>query len=200
MSEENQVEETVPVRKYNAAREEERKLRARVAELEPLAAKVAELEPLAGKLTEYEGKFKAMETEHASALARLGEDLAMAEVGLTDPLGRDTARVVYQRLPEKDRPALGDYLRSLSGEGVEVPKPLQPYFTRAAVADPKAADPKVVPPKPAERPAVMGSDGSSMQARLKAAQAEFARTRDPQVLIDADKQYQEFRRAKGGRP
>lgn len=195
MSEENQVEETVPVRKYNAAREEERKLRARVAELEPLAAKVAELEPLAGKLTEYEGKFKAMETEHASALARLGEDLAMAEVGLTDPLGRDTARVVYQRLPEKDRPALGDYLRSLHVEGAEVPKPLQSYFNRAA-----AADPKVVQPKPAERPAVPGSDGSSMQARLKAAQAEFARTKDPRVLEDSLKQYQEFRRAKGGRP
>lgn len=200
MSDENTTPEMVPLEKYNKAKEEARKLTARVSELEPLAAKAAELEPLAGKLAEYEGKLKAMETEHASALARLGEDLAMAEVGLTDPLGRDTARVVYQRLPEKDRPALGDYLRSLSGEGAEVPKPLQPYFTRAAVVEPKAADPKATQPKAAERASVMGGDGSTMQALLKQAQAEFARTRNPQVLVDADKQYQEFRRAKGGRP
>lgn len=200
MNEETQAAESVPLEKYNRAKEEARKLKERVAELEPMAAKVAELEPLAGKVSEYEGKLKALESEHAAEVARLGEDLVMAEVGLTDPLGRDTARVVYQRLPEKDRPALGDYLRSLTSEGADIPKPLQPYFTRPAAQPAADVKPKEPPPRNAAPPSTMGADGMALHKILTDAQAEFARTRNPQVLIDADKRFQEAVRAKAGRP
>jgi len=202
MSDENQAPETVPLEKYNRAQEELRKARERVRELEPAAARVAELEPLTVRVAEYETKIATLTTEHTSAVARLTEDLAMAEVGLTDPLGRDTARVVYQRLPEKDRPAIGDYLRSLNADGADIPKPLQPYFTRQPATDTTATiqRPKEPPPKNADPPATMGGDGVSLHKILTDAQKEFARTRNPQVLIDADKRYQEAVRAKAGRP
>lgn len=207
MSDENQAPETVPLEKYNRAQEELRKARERVRELEPIAAKVGDLEPLTGKVAEYEAKIAALTTEHTSALSRLSEDLAMAEVGLTDPLGRDTVRLVYTRLPEQDRPALADYVRSLKAEGADIPKPLQPYFTRPAPTDTNPATtaatthrPKDPPPKNADPPATMGGDGVSLHKILTDAQKEFARTRNPQVLIDADKRYQEAVRAKAGRP
>ena len=199
MSDENTTPDTVPLDKYNRKSEELRKANERIKELEPLAARVPDLEAVAAKVPEYETRLAALTSEHSATLSRLTEDLAMADVGLTDPLGRDTVRLVYGRLPEKDRPALGDYVRGLTAEGAEVPKPLQPYFTRATPAEspPRNAAP---PPRNAAPPATPGADGSNLLKLLEDAQREFRRTGNAQVLADADKRFQEAMRARGGRP
>ncbi len=200
MSDENSgTPEVVELAKYNRAKEDLRKANERVKELEPLAARVAELEPLATKATTLEAQLAELTTARQADAARWSEELALADVGLTDPVGRDVARVVYGRLPEKDRPAIADYVRSLSAEGADVPKPLQPYFSRPAaqVVTPAAT---VKPPTTAAKPTTTGAEGSSMAAQLKAAEAEYPRTGNIQVLKEAMDAYNESQRKSTGRP
>lgn len=193
--------EVVELAKYNRAKEDLRKANERVKELEPLAARVAELEPLATKATTLEAQLAELTTARQADAARWSEELALADVGLTDPVGRDVARVVYGRLPEKDRPTIADYVRSLSADGADVPKPLQSYFTKPApaaqVVTPAAT---IKPPAPATKPATTGAEGSAMEAKMKAAEAEYRRTGDVQALAATVKAYDEYRRNSTGRP
>jgi hypothetical protein len=200
MSDENNAgtPEVVELAKYNKAKEETRKAHERIKELEPLAARVAELEPLAAKATELEGKLAEITAAREADTARWGEELALAEVGLADQLGRDVARAVYQRLPEQDRPTLPDFARGLSKEGADIPKPLQPYFTRPAAAVTPPA--RVEPPNPAGKPAVTGADGTSIGRMLADAQAAYRRTGDAKALEAAMTRYRESVNKSTGRP
>lgn len=57
----------------------------------------------------------------------LSADVRLAELGL-DGEGRQIARTLYGNLPEKDRPALGDWVAGLREKGAEVPRGLAPYL------------------------------------------------------------------------
>lgn len=193
--------ETVPVEKFNKAQEQLRKAQERIAALEPLEARVKELEPFQSQAGDLAKKYETLKGEHKSVTTRYAEDLSMAEAGLTDPMGRDVARLVHGRLPEEGRPPLGDYLRGLRAEGAEVPAPLRAYF--ATVTPPAAgAPPKDPPPKapnPVPPPKAPGGDGSSLLKALRDGEAHYRATRDPGPLQEALKATETARANSGGR-
>ena len=114
----------VPYHRFKEVNDELRVLKARVAELEP---KAGEADGLRRKLEETRDSGKAQ-------LAAMGVHLSMADAGLTDPLGREVAQLVYNKLPEEGRPPLVDWFRGLGAEGVDVPAPLREYVKPKAKA------------------------------------------------------------------
>ena len=132
-----------------------------------LKARIAELEPAAGEADTLRRKLDELKDANKAQLASLGTHLAMADAGLTDPLGREVAQLVYSRQPEEGRPPLVDWLKGLRAEGADVPAPLRPYLT--------------APPKPAPT----GTNGKPPPAAanvtaqaIREAEAEFKRTGD----------------------
>lgn len=103
-------------------------------QLKALRAKVADLEPKAGEADALRRKLDEAKDIHKAQLADLSTHLTMADAGLTDPLGREVANLVYGKLPADGRPAMGDWLRGLRSEGADVPPPLRPYLTSAQQA------------------------------------------------------------------
>ena len=142
-----------------------------------LKARIAELEPAAGEADALRRKLDELKDANKAQLASLGTHLAMADAGLTDPLGREVAQLVYSRQPEEGRPPLVDWLKGLRAEGADVPAPLRPYLT----APPQSGTMTTAPPKPAPT----GTNGKPPPAAanvtaqaIREAEAEFKRTGD----------------------
>lgn len=104
------------------AREEAAAAKARVTELEAAAAEVPTLK---------------------QQLAALTDELDLSRAGLNDPDAVEVARLHHARLPEADRPKLGEWWTSLKAEGATVPKALTPWIVAPTAADGK---PPVKPP------------------------------------------------------
>jgi hypothetical protein len=74
-------------------------------------------------------------------------DTTLADAGIRDPVGRAAARLEYARLPEKDRPALGDWLTTLRTDAKareKVSTAIRSYFegsTRTTNPDSKTKPP-----------------------------------------------------------
>ena len=66
---------------------------------------------------------------------------AVYQIGITDPEAIEVARTLHSRLPEKDRPPLPDWLRSVKEDPSKAPKALTPYLTQPAAAAQPAAQP-----------------------------------------------------------
>jgi hypothetical protein len=88
--------------------------------------KAAKYDELQTRYTELQGKYDAQET-------RFREDLALAKTGL-DEEGLEVARFLHGRLPEKDRPALADWLKSFDGDKNPAPTALRGYLDASAGA------------------------------------------------------------------
>lgn len=107
--------------------------KARVAVLETenraLSERGVSVDSLAAEL-------KATKAQHASALAKVTEELGLSRAGLNDPTGAAIARTLHGMLPEADRPTLLDYVQGFRAEDApEPPVGLAPYLGLA----PKAA-------------------------------------------------------------
>lgn len=163
----------VPYHRFKEVNDTVKSLKARLAELEP---KATEADTLRRKLEEAKDANKAQ-------LADLGTHLAMADAGLTDPLGREVAQLVYRKQPEEGRPPLVDWLKGLRAEGADVPAPLRPYLTPSTPA--AATVTTSTPPATQATPAPTGTNGKPPPAAgnvtaqaIREAEAAFKRTGD----------------------
>jgi hypothetical protein len=120
-SEKRRVPETVPYSEFSAARKERADALKRVADLEAQVAQVAELQ-------------KTVETYKAKE-AEWGTERTLMESGFLDPEARDVAKYLYSRLPEKDRPALPDMVKTWTADPSKAPRPLQPYLAASKTQD-----------------------------------------------------------------
>lgn len=102
---------------------------ARVSEVEAeLAAatkRIGTADTLAKRVGELEGELKLEREDRAV-------DRAVYGSGITDPEGVDQVRYHYGRLPEKDRPPVSDWLKSVTADPAKAPKSLQPFLPAAA--------------------------------------------------------------------
>ncbi len=128
---ENKTPQTVPYEEFSKARKERKEaLEARKS----IEAQLAELQTKLGRVTE-------LETAVASFQSREAEwtnERTMLEHGLMDGEAREVARLFYGKVPEADRPALGDWLGTLKADPAKAPKALAAYLGSPVVAEAKA--------------------------------------------------------------
>jgi hypothetical protein len=136
-------------------------------------ARLAELEASAGEVDTLRRKLEESKDANKAQIASLGTHLAMADAGLTDPLGREVAQLVYSRQPEEGRPALVDWLRGLRAEGADVPAPLRPYLSASTATDAQAS-PRATGTTGKPPPAA----GNVTAQAIAEAEATFRRTGD----------------------
>lgn len=147
----------------DAAKVEAAELRAAKAALE------AELAPLRETAVKYETEAKAWASERT-----------FLEVGISDPEARDIARILHERIPEAERPALDVWLRAAKQDPTTAPKALQPYL-----AAPPAAVAAVAAP-PTQRPPPATARAETAPSAGVAVSAEAIRASYRQALATGD--------------
>lgn len=91
------------------------------SEHEAAQRRAAELAPLAERASK-------LEKDLGAERARWEEEKALVRHGFVDDEAIDAARYAYSRLPEKERPALGDWLADLKKDPTKAPKILGPFL------------------------------------------------------------------------
>lgn len=119
------VSETVPYSRFQTVVGEKQALANRVAELERenqgLQEKAATADTLAGQL-------RTAQAEKASTDQRFETFKAITSAGLTDPELVEAAEWAHSRLPEKDRPPIGEWLSGLREDPSKAPLVLRPHL------------------------------------------------------------------------
>lgn len=99
----------------------------------------------AKRIAELEAQLEAMKgaASKADRLAKQLEELqverAAWQAGLTDSEGIEVARMFWGKLPEKDRPALGDWLSGLKADPSTAPRALAAYLGASSSPAPAPA-------------------------------------------------------------
>lgn len=138
--------DTVPYSRFAEVVAEKEKL---LSDLRSQSRTVKELEEraaTAGTLAKQLEEEKAARQRDA---AKFNAELALTENGIADSEGREVALMLHQRLPEKDRPPIADWLKGIKEKPEGAPRPLQPYLAAPAAQPPAGGGGKAPPPKPA---------------------------------------------------
>lgn len=153
---------------------------ARVGELE---AQVKDLEKRGATVETLTSQVNDLKSQIERDRSTWAEERAVYQAGITDPEAIDVARHLHARLPEKDRPAFADWLKSAKEDPTKAPKALSAYFQGSA--DKGAALAGATRTMGAEREtsttgASAGGEMSVEQAtaRIEQLAAEAQRTRD----------------------
>jgi|TARA_R110000765_G_scaffold405721_1_gene502376 hypothetical protein len=118
---------TVPYARFQEINTRAKESASRVQELEAQLSDTQKQASAADSL--FEQLQKTNETLEAERKGFQSEK-AMMESGLVSQEARDLAQWSYSRLPEENRPALGEWLQGMTGDDAEVPTYLAPYFSR----------------------------------------------------------------------
>lgn len=143
-----------------------------------LKARLVELETKATEADTWRKKYEDTRDAHKAQLADLGTHLAMADAGLTDPLGREVAQLVYGKQPEDARPALVDWLKELRKDGADVPAPLRPYLSPPAATTTATTTGTPNPTATATTGKPPPAAGNVTAQAIRQAEADFKRTGD----------------------
>lgn len=81
----------------------------------------AEAAQIREKASRYDVESKAWATERA-----------FLAVGLTDAEGQDIARILYERIPEAERPPLETWIKEIKADPSKAPRALAPYLAAGA--------------------------------------------------------------------
>lgn len=157
------------------------------AEAKAEAKRIAELE------AQLEGlKASASKAERlAKQLEELQVERAAWQAGVTDPEGIEVARLFWGKLPEKDRPALGDWLSGLKADPSTAPKALAAYLSAAPTAptgNPPGAQSQPAKPLPSANTGAVPTPSAVSRfdaASIRALRQEAQRTGDYSKLREA---------------
>lgn len=122
------TEKTVPYARFQAVVSERNELRSKVSSLEQDLQSHSEKAATADTLAQ---QLEAEKSARAKERAAWDTERAMIDAGLHDQEGRDVAQLHYGRLGEKERPALGDWLKGLREDPTKAPRSLQPFLGAA---------------------------------------------------------------------
>ena len=103
---------------------------AEAASTAHLAAKDTALASLASA----QATLLASEADLTSARAGFGIDLSLAEAGL-DAEARDVAKLLHERTPEADRPALADWVQGFRADPSTAPRALRGYLATTTATE-----------------------------------------------------------------
>jgi len=143
-----------------------------------LEREVEKLSPLADRADAWKEKAQTLETSLSTEQAKWHTDRALLEAGIQDREVRELFQWQHTRLPEKDRPAFGDWLGGLQADDAQVPAVLAPYIgstesTESTEAAPPPPAAKGMPPgnagtriapTPSKEPSLAEISGSSDEA------------------------------------
>jgi len=113
------------------------------AEVQSLSEKAATVDTLTGQISEWKGKAEKAEGKFSRWQA------IASGIGTTDTEAIEAAEWAYGRLPEEDRPQLGDWLSGLREKPETAPKVLSPWLSPATDSKPDSTPPtrtKTTPP------------------------------------------------------
>jgi len=144
---------TVPYERFQRVNAERRQFKEQVEALKALEGAASELPKLQAELARRDGL------------------LELARAGILDDDGAEVAMMLHGRLPEKDRPTIGDWIAALRGTPDAIPKPLQAYLVAPAETTKAAAGPA---PARSAAPATSQA-GAVTQQMVQAAYSEAAR-------------------------
>lgn len=114
------------------------RFREKVAEVRALKAQLAEFESAKAQLSEL--------PKLQSELARRDSQLGLARAGIVDDDGAEVAMLLWGKLPEQDRPPIGDWIASLRDKPDTMPKALAGYLAPPAAPVPEAPKRQPSPP------------------------------------------------------
>lgn len=118
------------------------------AELDRLRSEVVQRTERAAQADALAKQLAELQAQHAAASQSWAEERTFLGVGLVNPEGQALARTLHGLLPAEGRPAIGDWLGTMLGEGGQVHPALSHYLGRAPVA-PAPASPAPAAPAPA---------------------------------------------------
>lgn len=122
--------ESVPYSRFQAVVAERNELRGQI---EGYTTQVQTLSEQAAASDSLTAQIKELRAAHAAEAANWDTTRTLMEGGLMDPEGREVATFLHSRLPEEDRPPIGEWLSSFQGDGASPPKALAPYLSGTGV-------------------------------------------------------------------
>lgn len=118
-------EKTVPYKRFQELVRQKRELQDKLDALERETQGAVEKAATSDTLAK---RVKELEKELTTKSAQWDEERALFQTGFTDEDGVAIARSLHSRLPEKDRPTLGDWLKGIAKDPANAPKGLVPYL------------------------------------------------------------------------
>lgn len=109
-------------------------------EIKALRSQVEEIKKAASTHESAAGELVKIRSEYEAARASWDAERAVYAIGILEPEAIAVAKTLHGSLPDKDRPALSDWLRSLKEDPAKAPKALAAYFPPAPKIDDKPAD------------------------------------------------------------
>lgn len=165
---------TVPYDRFEQVIRERDEARSKLQEVEPTLAEVGSLR---------------------AKLSTVESDLQLADMGISDPEGRDIARYLHGRLGE-DAPALGEWVAAQKADPGSAHPSVRPFLPSTPVATvPGAAEPAETSPPPAVPTPNAGTRPAPASADVDSNALRQARERYQRTGSDADlKKMQELTR------
>jgi hypothetical protein len=115
----------IPYHRFQEVVSERNTMRDRIKTLEKEAQGALEKAATADTLA---SQLKELQAERKKEQGAWEEERGLLRAGFTDPDAIDVARVLHGKLPEKDRPSLGDWLEGHRKAPDKAPKALTPWL------------------------------------------------------------------------
>lgn len=166
---------------------------------------VASKNAMAEKIGQLEQQLQSL-TEKAATVDTLGEQLRKAQAqaqqaeqrfstfrdiagaGITDPDVVELVEWSYGRLPETDRPALGEWLTAIKTDPTTAPTALRPHLQAGGGESPPEPQQQKPPRSPAATSTAPGAQVGPTTEQLRAARLEAMKTGDVSKLQELRRQ------------
>lgn len=188
---ESGADKTIPYTRFKAVVDSKNDLAAKVTDLEgqlqTLSEKAATVDTLATQVQEWKGKAEQAETRFSTFQTISGA------LGTTDAEGVEAAEWAYGRLPQEDRPELGDWLTGLKDDPTKAPKVLHPWLAQESSGNEGSGDTEA----PKSKPKGTGSSAQPPGAPSQVSADEFRRAREHGVKTGDWSKYKQLRKVAG---
>lgn len=190
----------IPYDRFQQVVAEKNALNERVGALEKEARTYQERAATADTLAKQIEQIKA---EHSKAASAWDRQRALIGAGIVDDEGIELADYYYGKVPEKDRPAMGDWIKAMREAPDKAPKALRTWLDTGPNTEPDDIDPDIedkAPPKRETRPprTQRTADPSGTQGARHTPTAEQVRAAREKAQKTGD--WADFNRLAGFKP
>lgn len=152
------------------------------AQIQTLTEKAATVDTLSSEVTRWKGEAEKAQSRFAT-FTEFSSVLGTTDVDVIDQFDAK-----YRALPEKDRPARGDWVKSLQGAPDQAPTVLRPWLTAAAdTGSGQGGGDKKPPPKNPVKPNAAGGGAPADAAELRRIRQEAMKSGNWQPYKDYKK-------------
>jgi hypothetical protein len=188
----------IPYDRFQQVVAEKNALNERVGALEKEARTYQERAATADTLAK---QLEEARTKHAADASAWDRQRALMGAGITDPDDVELADYYYSKAPDKDRPAMGDWIKGFRDDPNKAPKALRPLFATASdtEADEPDAEVEALPNRETRPPRTQRTaDPSGTQGARHTPTAEQVRAAREKAQKTGD--WADFNRLAGFKP